>query len=116
MKGQSECQGVVERHYGVAILLCFVSSTTLRTCYILNGTQDCTCKKMTSIRYTLKHKLLAMFYIVKYFEFPNYPLQSLLGIWKHELITHSFINLRNMCEFFPQALAQELTKEGKVLT
>lgn len=69
---------------------------------------------MTSIRYTLKHKLLATFCIAKYFEFPNYPLQSPLGIWKQELIGHSFINLRNMCEFLPRALVQELTREGKV--
>lgn len=71
---------------------------------------------MTSIRYTLKHKLLATFCTVKYFEFPNYQLQSPLGIWKQELIGRSFINLRNMCEFLPRALVQELTREGKVLT
>lgn len=41
---------------------------------------------MTSIRYSLKHKLLAKFCIVKYFEFPNYPLQSPLNTWNQLLI------------------------------
>lgn len=63
-----------------------------------------------------KTQMLATCCIVKYFEFPNYPLQSPLGIWKQELIAHSFINLRNMCEFLPRALVQELSREGKVLT
>lgn len=117
MKGRSECQGVVERHLcDVAILHCFASSRTLRTCYILNKTQDCTCKKVTSSRYSLKHKLLAKFCIVKHFEFPNYPLQSPLGTWKQELMAPSFIHFRNVCGSLPQVLVQEPTREGKVLT